>query len=139
MLTLINSIQDWLQDRPDLRRSLAHWISQGLLRNEEYGIVLPEIHDLLEIQVTLADTVERWAHAYEAKGREEGLEQGLVKGREEGIEKGELLALQKLLAKRFGAIPVAITEQIAQATWQDLERWFDRAIDANQLDDIFQP
>ena len=129
MQALIQSLQDWLVDRPDLRRTFAHWISQTLIRNREYSIVLPEVHDLLELKVMLADTVEAWAHAYEARGE--------ARGEAKGKAEGEMLLLQKLLTKRFGAIPAPITAQIASASLQDIERWFDLAIDANRLSDIF--
>ena len=90
----------------------------------------------------LADTVEAWAHAYEAKGKAEGKAEGEAKGKAEGEAKGkaegEMLLLQKLLTKRFGAIPAPITAQIASASLQDIERWFDQAIDANRLSDIFE-
>jgi hypothetical protein len=49
-----------------------------------------------------------------------------------------MLALQKLLSKRFGAIPTDITRLIANAPLEAIERWFDRAIDAQQLADIFK-
>ncbi len=122
MQALILSLQEWLHDRPDLRRTFAHWISKALIRNQQYSIVLPEVHDLLELKVMLADTVEKWAHAYEAKGAHEG----------------EVLLLQKLLTKRFGSIPAHITAQISAASLEEIERWFDRAIDANQISDIFE-
>ncbi len=99
------------------------------MRTAEYSIVLPEVHDLLELKVMLADTVEAWAHAYQEKGK--------VEGKAEGAHEGESLLLQKLLTKRFGDIPTNITAKIANATLQDIERWFDRAIDANQFSDIF--
>ena len=48
------------------------------------------------------------------------------------------MALQKLLAKRFGVIPVGITEQIANASLLQIEQWFDIAIDAKTLKDVFK-
>ena len=56
----------------------------------------------------------------------------------EGRQEGEALALQKLLAKRFGVIPVEITQQIANASVEQIEQWFDTAIDANVLTDVFK-
>ena len=41
-----------------------------------------------------------------------------------------MLSLQKLLSKRFGPIPSEITAKISTANLDDIERWFDRAIDA---------
>jgi hypothetical protein len=53
------------------------------------------------------------------------------------LQKGEMLALQRLLAKRFGVIPMEIVALISQAPLEDIERWFDRAIDAQHLSDVF--
>ena len=77
----------------------------------------------------LTDRIEQWALAYIAEGKEEG--------KLEGKQEGEILALQKLLSKRFGAIPTDITRLIANAPIEIIEQWFDRAIDAKQLADIF--
>ena len=93
----------------------------------------------------LADRLEEWAHRYiaegELKGKQQGLQegkqQGLQEGELNGLQKGEMLALQRLLAKRFGVISVKIVALISQARLEDIERWFDRAIDAQHLSDVF--
>jgi hypothetical protein len=41
--------------------------------------------------------------------------------------------LQRLLSKRFGAIPAEITCLISSAPVGAIERWLDLAIDAQQL------
>ncbi len=86
----------------------------------------------------LADKLEVWAKAYiaegEIKGKQEGRQECEIKGKQEG----EALALQKLLAKRFGVIPVEITAQIANASLEQIEQWFDTAIDAHFLTDVFK-
>lgn len=51
-----------------------------------------------------------------------------------GIAKGEALLLQRLLIRRFGALPSALVSRIAQATSEQLERWDDRILDARSLD-----
>ena len=48
-----------------------------------------------------------------------------------------MLALQRLLSKRFGDIPVEITCLISNAPVEVIERWFDLAIDAEQIADVF--
>jgi flagellar biosynthesis/type III secretory pathway protein FliH len=89
----------------------------------------------------LADRLEEWAHGYIAEGKQEGLQegklQGLQQGLQEGKQQGEMLALQRLLAKRFGVISMEIVALISQAPLEDIERWFDRAIDARYLSDVF--
>jgi len=131
LLTMLN---DWLIDRPDLRRMFALWIRATLMRKSEYGILLPQVHDLQELNVMLAEKLEEWALGYIAEGKAEGKAEGV----QEGMAKGEMLALQKLLAKRFGAIPADITAKIAIANLEDIERWFDNAIDASQLSQVFE-
>jgi predicted transposase YdaD len=103
------------------------------MRKQEYGIVMPQVDDLQEIRVMLADKVEEWAKAYIAEGKQEGRQEG----RQEGLKQGEVLALQRLLAKRFGVIPADTIALIANAPVADIERWFDSAIDAKQLSDVF--
>ena len=122
---LVKLLIDWLDDRPDLRKMFAHWLRATLMRKPEYGIVMPQVDELQEIRVMLADKLEVWAKAYIAEGE--------IKGKQEG----EALALQKLLAKRFGVIPVEITAQIANASLEQIEQWFDTAIDASFLTDVF--
>ena len=134
---IVKSLIDWLYDRPDLRKMLAKWLRATLIRKPEYGILLPEVDDLQEIRVMLADKVEVWAKAYIAEGKQEGLQEGEQKGLQKGLQKGEMLALQKLLAKRFGAISAETIELISNAPVVDIERWFDRAIDASSLADVF--
>ena len=131
---IVKFLIEWLADRPDLRKMFARWLSATLMRKSEYDILLPEIDDLQEIKVMLADKVEVWAKAYIAEGELKGKQEGL----QQGLQKGEMLALQRLLAKRFGAIPAETTALISNAPVVDIERWFDRAIDAKQLSDVFE-
>ena len=126
---IINLLIEWLADRPDLKRMFALWIRATLMRKQNYSILLPQIDDLQEIKVMLADRLEEWAHGYIAEGKQEGLQ--------EGKQQGEMLALQRLLAKRFGVIPMETVALISQAPLEDIEKWFDCAIDAKQLSDVF--
>jgi flagellar biosynthesis/type III secretory pathway protein FliH len=81
----------------------------------------------------LADKVEEWAKAYIAEGEIKGKQEG----RQEGLQQGEVLALQRLLAKRFGVIPADTIALISNAPMVDIECWLDRVIDAKQLSDVF--
>ena len=108
------------------------------MRNNKYSIVLPQVDDLQEIKVMLSERIEQCALAYIAEGEQKGKLEGKLEGKQEGKHEGEMLALQKLLSKRFGAIPANITRLIANSPLEAIENWFDRAIDAEQLADIFQ-
>ena len=78
----------------------------------------------------LSKKMQEWAIGFEAKGIE--------KDKAEGAQQAEALLLQKLLTRRFGTIPASISAQISKASQEHIERWFDQAIDAQQLSDIFQ-
>jgi hypothetical protein len=93
------------------------------MRKTEYRIVLPQLDDLQELKVMLAERLEEWALGYKA----------------EGVQLGEALALQKLLSKRFGAMPSEILTKIASASQEQIEAWFDQAIDAKSVVDVFGP
>ncbi|MDX8379475.1 MAG: hypothetical protein R8K48_05430, partial [Gallionella sp.] len=95
----------------------AKWIRATLMRKPAYRLLLPEVDDLQELRIMLAERMEEWAHEHEAKG--------------------EALALQKLLTKRFGAIPSDILAMIAAATRAQIEVWFDSAIDAGSYEAVF--
>ena len=75
------------------------------------------------------DRLEIWAEGIKAEAK--------VEGEQVGVQKGELLILQRLLAKRFGAIPADKISLISNASVEDIERWADRVFDAEQLSDIF--
>jgi predicted transposase YdaD len=72
-------------------------------------------------------------------GRREGLEEGLQKGREEGREEGllhERKLLQKLLVRRFGALPEAVVARVNAADFAQLEAWADQVLTALTLADV---
>ena len=137
IIELIGLLNDWLEDRPDLKRVFAIWIRATLKRKKNYAIVLPEVDDLQEIKVMFGDRLELWAEGIKAEAKVEGEQVGVQKGKIEGKQEGEMLMLQRLLAKRFGAIPADTVSLISNASVEDIERWADRVFDAKQLSDIF--
>lgn len=132
---LLALLEDWLVDRPDLRRMFAVWIRATLMRRAEYRILLPQVDDLQELRVMLAERLEQWADAYRAEGEAKGKAEGKAEGRTEG----EALALQKLLSRRFGVVPAAVLEQISNAPIEQIDSWLDRVLDARSLDELFGP
>jgi len=67
------------------------------------------------------------------------VQKGLQQGVQQGLQQGEALALQKLLSRRVGAIPPEIAARIAAASREQIEVWFDQAMDAASLADVFGP
>ncbi|MBW8066482.1 MAG: DUF4351 domain-containing protein [Ferrovum sp.] len=128
---LIALLEVWLVDQPGLRRMIARWLRATLMRKPEYRILLPEVDDLQELRIMLSERMKEWAHQHEAKGVQRGVLQGL--------QQGESLALQKLLTKRFGGITPETLARIASASQEQIEVWFDQAIDASSYDEVFGP
>ena len=75
------------------------------------------------------------------EARQEGLQvgraEGEAKGKAEGKAEGEARSLVRLLERRFGPLSPDITARIAGAELETIERWFDAAIDAVVLADVF--
>jgi len=135
VLQLIDVVNDWLEGEPELKRILAIWIRAVFLRQSKYSLVIPKVQDLKELKMTLAERLDQWAEQH----RQEGIEQGIEKGFEQGIEKGEALVLQKLLSKRFGALPAETIRAIGSASAQQIDTWVDRVLDAASLEEVFRP
>ena len=71
------------------------------------------------------------------EARQEGLQVGRAEGKAEGKAEGLARSLVRLLEHRFGPLPQDLTAQITRAELETLERWFDAAIDAAALADVF--
>jgi len=57
---------------------------------------------------------------------------------EKGRQEGERVLLRRLLTQRFGPLPDGVEQQLHAATVPDLERWADRVLDAQHLDEVFR-
>ena len=67
------------------------------------------------------------------EARQEGLQVGRAEGKAEELAR----SLVRLLERRFGPLSPDITARIAGAELETIERWFDVAIDAAALADVF--
>ncbi len=98
----------------------------------------------------LAERIERWKREDREQaiqeglkqgieqGLEQGIEQGIEQGLEQGIERGKAQALSRLLERRFGSEAAQVhRRRIEQADAETLDRWFDRAITAPDVDTVF--
>jgi hypothetical protein len=139
---VVDALIEWLKDEGQrtLRLSFTIWLKL-LLRTKLPGANIDGINDLRGVRSMLGENIQSWFDEYREKGRQAGLHEGevlgLQKGEVQGLQKGEALALQRLLSKRFGAIPSNIIEQISAASVEQIEIWFDSAIDARELTDVF--
>ena len=56
---------------------------------------------------------------------------------EEGRKDAIAESLLQVLEWRFGELPEAVTARVARSSKETLDRWFQRALDAATLDDVF--
>lgn len=118
-------------------------ILAGVLRSLPRGLrlavtVMRYIVATYQIDRTLLDEAARLA----GPGNWETLmgtiaEEWIQEGRQEGRQEGEASALARLLERRFGVLPDAARERIAAASLEQLDAWFDAAIDAESPKKVF--
>lgn len=126
LIRLIDLLNDWLDGKPELKRTFAIWIRAVLLRQSKNTLVLPKVRDLKELKMTLAERFDLWAHQHEQKGKDEGRQEG------------QSLLLQRQLVRRFGALPSEVVAKIGAASAEQLELWGDRVLDAQSLEAVFE-
>ena len=115
-------------------RAVMQWMRYRLSRKMP-GLPLPTLDELLRGTDMLETNIDQW----KAKAVAEGVLIGEQRGLQMGKLEGESLALQRLLTRRFGPIPPDMLEQIAAANLEQIETWFDAAINAPHLAAVFTP
>lgn len=81
---------------------------------------------------------EKWRSKITAEALMQGLEKGKLEGKLEGKFEEAVNTLNRLLTKRFGSLPKEVMDQVGAASLEQVEAWFDRAIDAARLEDVFR-
>ena len=127
-------------------RAVMQWMRYRLSRKMP-DLPLPTLDELLRGTDMLETNIDQWKAKAVAEGvligEQRGLQmgklEGILEGKLEGKLEGESLALQRLLTRRFGPIPPAMLEQIASANLEQIEAWFDAAINAPDLAAVFIP
>ncbi len=71
-------------------------------------------------------------------GEQRGEQRGEQSGKQQGEQKGKTEMLSRLLTRRFGDLPAPIQAQIKAASNTQIEAWFDRGMEAQTLDEVFQ-
>jgi hypothetical protein len=63
----------------------------------------------------------------------------IEQGRAEGEARGVARALVRLLEKRFGGISRSLRDRIFASDVVTIEVWIDRAVEARELQSVFEP
>jgi len=70
--------------------------------------------------------------SWERKGRAEGLREG----RAEGLREGQRLVVERMLTRRFGALPSGVRERLATLTADELTALADALLDFTSLAEV---
>lgn len=69
---------------------------------------------------------------------EEAHAEGLAKGVTQGVAQGKRELLNRFLKRRFPDEAAGAEPLYAEATLEELDRYFDRALEAQTLDEVFK-
>ena len=72
-----------------------------------------------------------------AEGLELGKAEGLELGKVEGLELGKAEGLTRIIERRFGPLSQTVRDRITLAGSDELDTWFDRVLDADNLEVMF--
>lgn len=86
---------------------------------------------------TLQDLMPERAEEFHGWLFQPAYDKGKAEGKAEGVAEGKAKLLSRLLEKRFGAIPRSIRQRILTADGTSIETWFDRVLDAPDLQSVF--
>lgn len=138
----------WLRapEQRSLQRAFTVWLKRVLLPGRLKGVALPELNELHEVEVMLAERVKEWTREWKEEGfqqgREdglkEGLKEGLQKGHQEGVQLGEATVLTHQIERKFGSLSEAERKRIHAADIETLLQWSERILTANTKEDVFK-
>ncbi len=118
--TLIGILDD--PELRELRRDMAMWLRRAVFPARLPGIEVPELDDLQEAKIMLAERAATWPRQWMADGRESGLREALV----------------ELVEEKFGSLDSRYAELIAEAPEEKLKRWLKGTLHAADASDLFR-
>jgi hypothetical protein len=98
--------------------------------------IVQDLELLKGLSMNALEQVHAMYERLERKLREEGRKEGRKEGREE-VRKAKTKALLQVLEWRFGELPEPVAARVARASKKTLDHWFQRALGAATLDDVF--
>ena len=94
--------EHWQKQIPtSLRRAFISWIRRVVAPGKGVELESQDIEDFAEVQIMLATRIQQW----EQEIRKQEFEKGREEGMEKGILTGEAKLLRRQLQLRFGTLP----------------------------------
>jgi hypothetical protein len=92
---------------------------------------------ILEVSDSSPGDVQEILHQFLLPEASETVMTAAERLREEGRQQTQRDNVLRLLTRRFGPLPEPVLDRIRRAEFALLDRWFDRGITAQGLDDVF--
>ena len=109
----------------ELKRSITAWLLLMAQSNAGLSEALPVVNSLEELDMMISEKPGIWAQQWK------------LEGKQEGIREGQADLLLRLIERRFGAVPDAVTQRIHDADESALTLWSLNVLDAATLEDVF--
>ena len=93
-------------------RALLIWINRVVVMRFDPAAPIPELDDLKEESIMLADNVLKWTEQLKHEGMLLAIQQGMQRGKLEGRLEGEAAVLERLLTRRFGPLTDEVQAQV---------------------------
>ena len=130
-----------------LDEDFALLVNSVLGKLSRQGDDVPHVSTLMEARNMLAERAVKWTEQWLEEGRQEGRKEGRKEGRQEGRKEGRkeghrlgmVEVLKKLAIRRFGELPAWAIEHLDRADVDTLECWSGRLLEAERLEDVFEP
>ena len=125
MRVVLDELEEVVDD-PGLSEDIASLLRDLAVKLDLKDEEIPQVRNLEEVKVSLLQRAEKWTQQWMAEG--------VVKGRRLGMAD----SLKHLVQRRLGDLPEWAADRIDRADVDTLEQWFDRVLDADVLEDVFQ-
>ncbi len=102
----------------ELRQDMATWLRRAVFPARLPGIEVPELHDLQEAKIMLAERAATWPRQWMTDGLRE--------------------ALTELVEEKFGSLDSRYAELISKAPEEQLKHWLKRLLRAGAAEDLFE-
>ncbi len=112
-----------------------------LFRFIDWVMDLPkELEERLDREIQEIETEQgmQYVTSIERRALKRGVEQGIQQGIQQGVQQGEARLLRRQLIRRHGDLPALVEQRLETASTEEIERWADRVLTAQTLDDIFK-
>ena len=97
--------------------------------------VVPEV--IAQLPAPSREDATHYDQLLVQEGLEEGKAIGLKEGQAIGLKEGQATLVLRLLRRRFRELPREVEARVHGATIEELERWAERLLDAQALEEVF--